>query len=94
MFRTASAAVAALALGAVATPAFAGLSDDIETCRVAMDASGDVPMSDYRIKYKDSRGARVRTLKLKLDHVSDGPAYDVVCKVKQGEVVDLSFDQA
>lgn len=88
-------AAASVAVVLTAAPAFASVQDDIETCRGAMAASGDIKADDYRIVFERSRGARVRELKLQLVPVVDGAAaMKAVCKVKGDEVVDFTATAA
>lgn len=85
-------AVIPLAIGAV--PALAADADDIAACRDAVAAQFSQIDESYRAKVERVRGKRVRAYNLRLSSPRGGTSYEAFCRVRRGEVIEVSLSMA
>lgn len=81
-------AIAASAL--IATPAMATSNKDVQKCRTALTAQGDLDMADYRLRFEHQEGQRTKTLHFKAIPHDGGEAVDVTCTLKRSKVLALN----
>jgi len=79
-----------------ATSLFAGAAsastqENVALCASEIDDRGIASISDYRPKFKKSRGGGLKKVTLMMIPTSDGKApIEVVCSVKRGKIVDVA----
>jgi hypothetical protein len=89
VFKTALiSAIAASTL--IATPAMATSNKDVQKCRTALTAQGDLNMSDYRLRFERQDGQRTKTLHFKAIPHDGGEVVDVTCTLKRSKVLALN----
>lgn len=85
---------AAAAVTVASGVAFAATSDDVEACKVFAGEKGMIEAANYRFKFEGAKGGRVKKISLAVIPTVDGdPAFDGVCEMKSGKVVDLELKE-
>lgn len=81
--------LAASALAAL--PAAAGeMDDNVDLCAAAAVAEGHAAAGEFRAKFVSIKGASVKRLTIELIPYSGDAATEVICKIKRGEVIEVS----
>ncbi|RKQ69337.1 hypothetical protein DES40_2137 [Litorimonas taeanensis] len=81
-------AIASAAL--IATPAFAASNKEVQKCRTAFTESGDLDMSQYRLRYEREEGKRTKTIHFTAIPHDRTEALDVTCTLKRTKVISLN----
>jgi len=73
--------------------AIAGVQDDVDTCREAIEASDRIDASLCRMKFSYIRGARVRVVGFRLYPVdSETDRLTALCTIERDAVTELTFE--
>jgi len=86
-----AAIAAAIPLAFAAAPALASAAEDIAACRDAIAAQFSQIDQNSRVKVERARGARVRSYDLRLSSPQAGTSYEALCRVRRGEVIEVSI---
>lgn len=84
------AAVATAVVALSATPAFAGDKENLAACWAAISTERQVETTDLR--FRSLSGASLQKIRFDVD--KNGEKSRAVCKVKRGEIVEITYDAA
>lgn len=81
-----AAIVSSLAVFAL-SPASAGNTEDMRTCRIAV--ADEAGVSEGAVRFRVIKGAAVK--RLRFDVASDDGMRSAECKIRRGEIIDITW---
>lgn len=73
--------------------ALAASQSDVQTCREAITAQSNIDMSAYRLRFKNEKGFRNRTLSFKALSTKGASGFTFECHINRGVTPFVKLDQ-
>ncbi|GAB4527891.1 MAG: hypothetical protein Kow00133_16760 [Amphiplicatus sp.] len=83
-------ALSAVVIGLTAPALATSVDDQVALCAAALDAEGIAAADAYRARFVKSRGGAAKTVRVKMIPLGEGESITAECKIKRGEVTDVS----